>query len=159
VTKHAHKIGAVFYILWGIFHAYIGILLLSKVIGEGTGPALAAIGNALPASQIPQANIPVMNGVIAHYSWNLVWFGAYAIVLAIFMNWKNSRVGYWFNLVVVSLTDLGFIFAILVPGYITFAAGATGPILWVIAAIFTTIGILQPSAANARFEGTALGRA
>jgi hypothetical protein len=65
----------------------------------------------LPASEIPQTNSPVMNGVIEHYSWNFVWFGIYAIVLAIFMNWRNSRVGYWFNLVVVSLTDFGFIFS------------------------------------------------
>jgi hypothetical protein len=143
MTANAHRIGAVFYILWGIFHGYIGILLLQKVLGEGTPGALAAIGNALPPDQIPQIDSAIMNGVIEHYAWNLLWFGAYAIVLAIFMNWRNSRVGYWFNLVVVSLTDLGFIFAILVPGYITFAAGATGPILWILAAIFTTIGILQ----------------
>jgi hypothetical protein len=32
------------------------------------------------------------------------------------MNGKNSRVGYWFNLVVVSLTDLGFIGGIVDPG-------------------------------------------
>ena len=141
--KQAHKIGAVFYILWGIFHAYIGILLLEKVFSEGTPGALAAIGNALPASQIPQINSPVMNGVIGHYAWNLLWFGAYAIILAVFMNWKNSRVGYWFNLVVVSLTDLGFIFGILVPGFITAAAGVPGPVLWILAVIFTSIGTFR----------------
>ncbi len=143
MKTYAHKIGAVFYVLWGIFHTYIGVLLLQKVFGQGTSGALAAVGNALPASAIPDINSPIMNGVIEHYAWNLVWFGIYAIVLAVFMNWKNSRTGYWFNLVVVSLTDLGFIFAILVPGYITFAAGASGPILWILAAIFTTIGVMQ----------------
>lgn len=145
MAKHAHKIGALFYVLWGIFHGFIGALLLQKVFSQGTAGALAAIGNALPPDQIPQINNALMNGVIEHYAWNLLWFGAYAIILAVFMNWRNSRVGYWFNLVVVSLTDLGFIFAILIPGYITFAAGATGPILWVLAAVFTTIGILQAS--------------
>ena len=141
MTKYAHKIGAVFYVLWGIFHTYIGVLLLQKVMSEGTSAALTAIGDALPPSQV--ANDALMNGVIEHYAWNLVWFGIYAIILAIFMNWKNSRVGYWFNLVVVSLTDLGFIFAILVPGYISFAAGASGPFLWILAFIFTTIGIMK----------------
>src|SRR5260221_12949473 len=119
--RNAHKIGAVFYVLWGIFHAYIGVLLLGKVSSAGTHGALAAIGNALPATQIPEANSAIMNGVLEHYAWNLLWFGAFAIILAVFMNWKNSVVGYWFNLVVVSLTDIGFVAAILVPGYITFA--------------------------------------
>ena len=141
--RHAYKVGAVFYILWGIFHSYIGVLLLVKACGEGTHVALQAIGNALPDRQIPVVNSPIMNGVIEHYAWNLVWFGVYAVVLAVFMNWKNSATGYWFNLIVVSLTDIGFIAAILVPGYITFAAGGTGPILWILAAIFTTIGRLN----------------
>jgi hypothetical protein len=139
--RNAHKIGAVFYVLWGLFHAYIGVLLLVKASTTGTHDALAAIGNALPASEIPTENSPLTNGVLQHYAWNLVWFGAFAIVVALRLNWKNSATGYWFNLVVVSLTDLGFIAAILVPGYITFAAGATGPILWLLAAAFTTVGV------------------
>jgi hypothetical protein len=57
------------------------------------------------------------------------------------LNWRNSRVGYWFNLVVVSLTDIGFIGGIVIPGYITAAAGWTGPIFWLLAATFTTIGL------------------
>jgi hypothetical protein len=155
MRKSAHKIGAVFYVLWGIFHAYIGVLLLAKLFAGGTHSALAAIANALPETDIPAINDRVMNGVLEHYSWNLIWFGIYAIVLAVFMNWKNSPTGYWFNLVVVSLTDIGFIGAILLPGYITFAAGASGPILWLLAALFTTIGRVNgPAAINPRpFKG------
>src|SRR5262245_45281368 len=136
--RYAHRIGAVFYVLWGIFHAYIGVFLLLKVTRAGASAALSVIGDALPPSQVPTD--PVVRGVIEHYSWNLVWFGVYAIALAIFFNWKNSRTGYWFNLVVVSLTDVGFIGAIVIPGYITPAAGWTGPIFWVLAVAFTTIG-------------------
>ncbi len=144
-----HRIGAIFYVLWGIFHAYIGVFLLWKVTHAGTPAALATIGNALPAAQIATVNDPLVNGVIEHYSWNLVWFGIYAIVLALFLNWKNSRTGYWFNLVVVSLTDVGFIAAIVLPGYISAAAGWTGPILWILAAAFTTVGQRQPQPALA----------
>jgi hypothetical protein len=143
--RNAHRIGAVFYVLWGIFHTYIGVVLLLKVTGGGTPAALATIGNALPPDRILQVNDPLINGVLEHYSWNLVWFGLYAIVLAVFMNWKNSRVGYWFNLVVVSLTDIGFIGGIVIPGYITAAAGWTGPTFWLLAAAFTTLGLRQTS--------------
>ena len=146
--RNAHKIGAAFYVLWGIFHAYIGVLLLYDVHTGGTHAALAAIGNALPADRIPAGNSIVANGVLEHYAWNLIWFGAFATVVATRLNWKNSATGYWFNLAVVSLTDLGFIAAIVVPGYITFAAGATGPILWLLAVAFTTAGRLGAAAPN-----------
>lgn len=140
--KNAHRIGAVFYILWGIFHSYIGVFLLITMLRSGTAPALSVVGNALPPSTL--ANDPLVNGVLGHYSWNLVWFGLYAIVVALFLNWKNSRTGYWFNLVLVSLTDIGFIFAIVLPGYIGAAAGWTGPVLWLLAAAFTTLAYSKP---------------
>ena len=43
---------------------------------------------------------------------------------------------------VVSAVDLGFIFAILLPGYIRLVDGLWGPALWVSAVIFSTIGLL-----------------
>jgi hypothetical protein len=138
--KHASKIGAGCYVLWGVLHAYIGAMLLSKALCKGTHDALAAVGNALPAERIPNANNAVTNAVLEHYAWNLIWFGVYAVVVAAWLNWRGSRVGYWSNLVVVSLTDIGFVAAIVLPGYITLAAGAPGPILWLLAAVFTTIG-------------------
>jgi hypothetical protein len=83
--------------------------------------------------------------------------------VAAWLNWRGSRVGYWSSL---NLTDIGFVAAIVLPGYITvgnahpderipnannavtnavlehLAAGAPGPILWLLAAVFTTIGRL-----------------
>jgi hypothetical protein len=61
------------------------------------------------------------------------------IAIAVSMNWRNSRRGYWANLVLVSATDLGFVVLILLPGI---AHELLGPILWVLALIFTTIGYL-----------------
>jgi hypothetical protein len=140
MTAVAPRIGAVCYVLWGVFHTFVGIMLLQAVFSSGTPGALAVIGNALPASAIPHMNSPIVNGLIEHYAWNLCWFGIYAIVVAVLLNWRNSVVGYWFNLIVVSLTDVGFVVAIVLPGYITAAAGWPGPILWILAAVFTTIG-------------------
>src|SRR5580765_2366356 len=139
--KNAHRIGAVFYVLWGIFHSYIGVFLLWKTARSGAPAALRVIGDALPSSAITTVDDRVTAGVLEHYAWNLIWFGAFAIVVALALNWKNSPVGYWFNLVVVSLTDIGFIGAIVLPGMISPAAGWTGPAFWVLAATFTTLGL------------------
>jgi len=144
MSARPYRIGAAFYVLWGIFHASIGVVLLAQAATKGTHAALATIGNALPPDRVPSLNDPLINGLIEHYAWNLLWFGAYAVALAVFLNWRNSRVGYWFNLVVVSLTDIGFIGALVLPGYLTFAAGWTGPILWVLAVAFTTLGLREP---------------
>src|SRR5262249_32256080 len=103
--------------------------------------ALRTIGSALPPDRILAVDDPVVSGVLAHYAWNLVWFGLYAIVVAVTLNWRNSRTGYVFNLALVSLTDLGFIGAIVIPGYRDPVSGWSGPILWVLAAFFTTIGL------------------
>ena len=47
------------------------------------------------------------------------------------------------SVVVVSAGDAGFTVAILMPGYIAIADGIEGPLLWIPAVIFSTIGILN----------------
>jgi hypothetical protein len=63
--------------------------------------------------------------------------------VAALFNWRNSRIGYWINLIVVSVTDIGFILLILVPGYLSLWPGVLGPVFWVLGAIFATIGFLK----------------
>jgi hypothetical protein len=63
--------------------------------------------------------------------------------VAVVFNWKNSRWGYWLNLITVSVTDIGFIIMILVPGYLPFFPGVLGPVFWVVGAALTTIGLRE----------------
>jgi hypothetical protein len=37
MKRHAHRVGAVFYVLWGTVHIYVGALMLSRLAAEG-GP-------------------------------------------------------------------------------------------------------------------------
>ena len=141
--KNTHKIGAIFYILWGVLHVYFGAAMMRLLLSAQPANAMKLVGSAVPEDQLPQAVTEVVRGLLLQHNWNLVWFGVFAVVVAIVLNWRNSLMGYWFNLVVVSLADLGFIFAILIPGYIKLADGLPGPILWLLAVIFTTIGIVK----------------
>jgi len=50
--------------------------------------------------------------------------------------------GYWLNLAAASVTDIGFIVFILRPGYLPLKPGLLGPILWLLATIFSTWGVL-----------------
>jgi hypothetical protein len=114
------RIGAVLYLLWGLLH----IVAAFKVY---------ALGQTLEQG--------MLQGRIFQGAWNLLFFAVFGIVIAVLYNWKNSQMGYWLNLVVVSATDVGFVITILLPGYLPVFPGAIGPILWLLALVFTTMGI------------------
>jgi hypothetical protein len=115
------KNGAVTYILWGLLH--IQAARLVYVLGQSIEPG-------------------IIQGRVYQDAWNLLFFALFGIVVAVTLNWKNSRVGYWLNLVVISVGDIGFIITIMVPGYIPLMPGGLGPLLWVVALAFSTLGIL-----------------
>ena len=118
------KIGASLYILWGILHiiaAYDGF-----VLGASVDPGL-------------------VQGKLNQGAWDLLFFALASISIAIIYNWKNDVMGYWINLVLVSVADIGFIIFVLIPGYVSFFPGILGPIFWISAAIFSSIGIRKSS--------------
>ena len=115
------KIGAVTYVLWGLLH--IQAARLVYVLGQSMEPG-------------------IIQGRVYQGAWNLLFFALFGIVVAVTLNWKNSRLGYWLNLVMVRAGDIGFIITILVPGYIPLMPGGLGPLLWVVALAFSTLGIL-----------------
>ncbi len=115
------RIGAVFYVLWGLLH----LIAANKVY---------MLGQTLESGMV--------QGRIYQDAFYLLFFALFGIVVAVVYNWKNSKLGYWLNLVVVSIGDIGFIVAVLIPGYLPFFPGSTGPFLWLMALVFTTIGIL-----------------
>ena len=123
------KLGAVTYVLWGLLH--IQAARLVYMLGQTLEPGM-------------------VQGRIYQGAWNLLFFALFGIVVAILLNWKNSRLGYWLNLVVVSAADIGFIVAILMPGYVPLIPGGIGPLLWVLALVFSTLGILKASRVQSR---------
>ena len=138
----SYKWGAIAYVLWGIMHAIIGIQILVLNIGDSTHTAISSLYSDTGSIPIPKELGPVVGAIMNQHAWNLLWFGVFAVVVGSVLNWRNSSAGYWANLAVVSLSDIGFIVAILVPGHISIAVGLWGPVLWILAVIFTTNGII-----------------
>ena len=114
------KLGAVTYVLWGLLHIQAARLVYM-------------LGNSLEPGMV--------QGRVFQDGFNLLFFALFGIVVAVMFNWKNSRLGYWLNLVVVSAADIGFIVYVLMPGYVPLVPGGLGPLLWVLAVIFSTLGI------------------
>ncbi len=115
-----HKIGAVFYLLWGLLH--IKAAIATYQLGATLEPGL-------------------VQGRVYQDAWNLVFFAITVSVIAILLNWRNSRLGFWLNLGIATVTDIGFIIHILMPGYFPIIPGIIGPVLWVFAVIFTAVAI------------------
>ena len=116
------KLGAVAYVLWGLLH-----LNAARLVWQA--------GQGLDAGFI--------QGRVLQLSWDLLFFATFSIVVAVTMNWKNSRCGYWLNLVIVSAADIGFILFVLLPGHAPMNPAALGPILWIVAVVLSTLGFRQ----------------
>ena len=138
-----YKWGAIFYILWGVMHAMIGIQILSTNLEQSTYAVITNLYADTGSTLTPHELGSVISAIMNQHAWNLLWFGVFATVVAVKWNWKNNVAAYWTNLTVVSLADIGFIVAILIPGYISMSMGIWGPILWVLATIFSTKGIRE----------------
>jgi hypothetical protein len=116
------KLGAVIYVLWGLLH--IEAARRVYMLGQSLDPGM-------------------VQGRIIQGAWNLLFFALFGIVVAVVWNWRNSRMGYWLNLVVVSAGDIGFILFVLMPGYIPLVPGGLGPLLWILALVLSTLGIIS----------------
>jgi len=140
-----YRIGAVFYILWGIMHVMFAVQIFMLNIGESSHAVIQEIYSDTGPISTPTELGNVIAALINQHAWNLLWFGAFAAIVGALYNWRNSLAGYWSNLAVVSLADIGFIGAVLIPGYVSLMVGIWGPILWILAVIFSTIGIKNKS--------------
>jgi hypothetical protein len=115
-----YQTGAILYILWGLLHLFAAFQVFK-------------LGASLEKGMVKDR--------IYQNALNLACFAIIVIVIAVVYNWENSPMGYWLNLVLASITDIGFIIYILVPGYLPLRPGIPGPALWILAIIFSTLGI------------------
>ena len=120
-----HQIGTILYVLWGLLHLVAAFQVYKLAARQAAG---------------------MLQGRLYQSAWNLAFFAVFVIVVAVIFNWNNSPVGYWLNLVTTSATDIGFIIFVLAPGYAPLKPGALGPVLWILAAIFSTLGWLAIAA-------------
>lgn len=120
MTRIAAKIGAIFYVIWGLVHINAAYALLT--LGQSLHPGMV------------QARI-------FQDAWNILAGAIVAIIIGAAMNWRNSTTGFWINLTLVSLLDIAFVLFVIVPGYAPLWPGLQGPIAWVIAAFFSTLGL------------------
>jgi len=115
------QIGALFYVAWALLHLNAAY----KVYQLGSRQAAGMVG-----------------GRIYQSAWNLAFFAIAVAVVAVAYNWFNNPMGFWLNLILTSVTDIGFILFVVAPGYLPLWPGLLGPALWAAALLFSTVGFL-----------------
>lgn len=120
----AARIGAGFYILWGIFH-----LTAAKSVYV-----------------LAQQSTGMVRGRLLQTGFYLVFFAIAGILLAAILNWRNDERGYWMNGTLLAFADIPFILFVLVPRVVPWWPGLVGPLLWLAAFIFTSVGRFSATA-------------
>lgn len=122
------RAGAVSYIVWALLHFQAAWAVYQ--LGQGMAPSME-------------------QGRVLQDAWNLACFSVAALGVAIALNWRNDRWGFWINAAVVSVADVGFIAFVLVPGHIGLWPGLLGPIFWILGLLLSTAALVTPTAGAA----------
>jgi hypothetical protein len=133
MEKIAAKLGAVLYVFWGLLHftAAYGVFKLAQ-----NSPATMTQGRLMQTA------------------FYLAAFATAAIILAVTLNWRNDRLGFWSNAVMVGIADAPFILFVLLPGYAPLWPGLLGPALWIAAFFFSALARVRLTPAlTARTNG------
>jgi hypothetical protein len=119
MDRIAVKVGAALYVCWGLLHftAAFGVYKLAQTSAGA-----------------------MIQGRLLQTAFYLAAFAAAAIAFAVTLNWRNDRLGFWANGVMVGIADIPFIFFVLIPGYAPWWPGLLGPILWIAAFFLTALG-------------------
>src|ERR1700747_281869 len=123
-AKWATRIGAAFYVLWGIFHL--------------------VAANAVYA--LAEQTTGMVRARLLEDAFYLLFFALAGILIAAILNWRNDKQGYWMNGTLIAIADIPFVLFVLVPGLVPWWPGLAGPLLWLVAFLLTSIARLSAGA-------------
>jgi hypothetical protein len=125
MEKITVRLGAALYVCWGLLH-------------------FTAAYSVYKLAQNSAATMA--QGRLMQTAFYLAALAATAIVLALTLNWRNDRLGFLVNGVLVGVADIPFILFVLIPGYAPWWPGLLGPVLWT--AAFSVTGLAQLAAGS-----------
>lgn len=108
--------------MWGVLHLGLGLTMLITGFTDSSDARAGEVGAESSMFFVCAAVL-----------------GSQAIGVGAILNWRNSRAGYWINLVPLGVVDAAFIAIMVIPGHIDLVGGLSGPALWLIAAIASTV--------------------
>lgn len=111
------RIGAFFYVVWGLFHLRV----------------------AWNIFKLGEVQAGLAQGRIFQLAAYMLTISIFVICVAVFLNWRNDRRGYWLNLCVAGWADAIWLFVVVLPGYVGLIRGLVPPAVFVAGALATTL--------------------
>jgi uncharacterized membrane protein (Fun14 family) len=151
----AAKAGALFLLLWGVLHIWVGAEGIHQylVSGENGLWNLMTGGKNAGRDMFQHTTDALTANAHKHLLLNFCLdVGGYG-VLGLFLAWIIYKRGSWFAyfiaLVVIGISDLTFLFSMVTPGIIELNWGSvSGPIIWFIAVALIPFGLPKLSKSN-----------
>lgn len=118
----AIRAASVLWLVWGVFHVFIGVALIAFLQGEHPTGDLSSVPEVLDVTMLGSESTfaPIAN--LKQHSFNLAWIGVVVTVAAIYV-WKANRLAVATIVVVGGLADLGYFIFLDLGGF----AEAPGP--------------------------------
>jgi len=141
------KIGALFFIFWGILHVWVGIegvqTYLEGLVSQWN---LLIGGSKVPLASFQYTTNPATAFAHAHLILNfcidVAGYGVLGLVVAYLIWIRGSWSAYWIGTIIIGIADLTFLFAMVTSGVIVQNVGTVGgPILWFFAVVITPFGL------------------
>ena len=118
------KISGVLWVIWGLVHAFAGVMTIS---GD-TATATAGIADAVDPASLEMDYPDAVGAIINQHGFNLLWAGVVTIIGGIFI-WRKSVAAIFVTALVGGLLDLGYFIFIDLGGYNHFVPGTVMTII------------------------------
>ena len=118
------KISAILWVIWGLVHAFAGIMTIS---GD-TAIATAGIADAVDSTTLAMDYPDAVGAIINQHGFNLLWAGVVTIIGGVFV-WRKSVAAIFVTALVGGLMDLGYLIFIDLGGYNKFVPGTVMTII------------------------------
>ena len=142
------KAGALFLVLWGILHIWVGAAGALQYVTSDVGSLWKMLvgGKNAPfnAVQITTDAITAnaQKHLILNFCLDVGGYGVLGVILAWLIYRRGSWSAYFIALIAIGICDLSFAFSMVTPGIIELNWGTvSGPIIWVIAVILIPFGL------------------
>lgn len=101
------KIAAVLYLIWGIVHVMIGIVLFIPLFKDDPVTTIHAITDKVDLATLQIDYPDSVTAILKQHSWNLLWFGAVVFIGSLYV-WKKNAKAIFLCALVGGLADLGY---------------------------------------------------
>lgn len=132
MTNVLAKIGAALFVAWGAIHVLGGVAILSA-LSESVAAGFATYRNS------GQSYDGLAGAVLGYFAFLLVGIGLAAAAIGGAVNWRNSQSGLAINTAMIGFTEVGLVWFLVLPGYVSWSQASVGLVPFLLAAVLSGI--------------------